>query len=72
MTVKDIMKITLNLVVIYIIGGIILSVVHALTSPIRYQNKIVKKAEDLQAVGGGAKEGPRSLQRAGKSVRGSP
>ena len=48
MTVKDIMKITLNLVVIYLIGGIILSVVHALTSPIRYQNKVEAEERALR------------------------
>jgi electron transport complex protein RnfG len=48
MTVKDIMKITLNLVVIYLIGGIILSVVHALTSPIRYQNRVETEERALR------------------------
>lgn len=40
MTVKDIAKITLNLVVIYVIGGLVLSGVYALTSPIIYQNNV--------------------------------
>jgi Na+-translocating ferredoxin:NAD+ oxidoreductase subunit G len=40
MTGKDIIKIMVNLVVIYVIGGLILAVVHANTSPVRYQNKI--------------------------------
>jgi electron transport complex protein RnfG len=48
MTVKDIMKITLNLVVIYLVGGIILSVVHAFTSPIRYQNKVEAEERELR------------------------
>lgn len=40
MTVKDIAKITLNLVVVYVIGGLVLSGVYALTSPIIYQNNV--------------------------------
>ena len=36
MTVKDIIKITLNLVVIYLIGGLILAVVYARASPIMF------------------------------------
>jgi electron transport complex protein RnfG len=44
MTTKDIIKIVANLVVIYLIGGAILSYVHANTSPIRYENNI--KAEE--------------------------
>ena len=39
MTGKDILKMTLNMVIIYIVAGVILSLVHALTSPIRYQNR---------------------------------
>jgi electron transport complex protein RnfG len=45
MTGKDILKITLNLAVIYIAGGLIIALVHAATSPIRYHNKVV--AEEL-------------------------
>jgi electron transport complex protein RnfG len=40
MTGRDIVKIVLNLVVVYVVGGLILAVVHANTSPIRYQNKL--------------------------------
>jgi electron transport complex protein RnfG len=38
MTGKDIVKITLNLVVIYVIGGLILAGVYAKTSPIMFKN----------------------------------
>lgn len=40
MTAKDITKITLNLVVVYIIGGLVLSGVYAVTSPIIYKNNV--------------------------------
>lgn len=40
MTAKDIIKITLNLVVIYVIGGLVLAGAYALTSPIIYKNKV--------------------------------
>jgi Na+-translocating ferredoxin:NAD+ oxidoreductase subunit G len=48
MTNKDIIKITLNLVVIYVIGGLILAVVHAKTSPIRYHNKVIAEQKALK------------------------
>jgi electron transport complex protein RnfG len=48
MTSKDILKITLNLVVIYVIGGLILAVVHAKTSPIRYHNKVIAEQKALK------------------------
>ncbi len=41
MTAKDMIKITINLVVIYVIGGLILAFVYAKASPIMY-----KKAEE--------------------------
>lgn len=43
MTGKDIIKITLNLVIIYIIGGLILAGVYAKTSPIMYKKAIIEK-----------------------------
>lgn len=48
MTGKDILKITLNLVVIYLIGGFILALVYAKTSPIMYKNSILEKERALK------------------------
>jgi electron transport complex protein RnfG len=48
MTGKDIIKITLNLVVIYIVGGIILAAVYAWTSPIMYRNAVIEKENALR------------------------
>jgi electron transport complex protein RnfG len=45
---KDIIKITLNLVVIYIVGGIILTAVYAWTSPIMYRNAVIEKEQALK------------------------
>jgi electron transport complex protein RnfG len=50
MTGKDILKITVNLAVIYIAGGLILALVHAGTSPIRYHNKIVAEEKALKSL----------------------
>jgi Na+-translocating ferredoxin:NAD+ oxidoreductase subunit G len=48
LTAKDIFKITLNLVVIYLIGGLILAVVYAKTSPIMYKNAVHEKETALK------------------------
>ena len=48
MTARDIFRITLNLVVIYIIGGLILAVVYAKTSPIMYKNAVHEKETALK------------------------
>ncbi len=48
MTGKDIVKITLNLVVIYLIGGLILAVVYATTSPVRYKNNVIAEQKALK------------------------
>jgi len=48
MTDKDIVKITLNLVVVYLIGGLILAVVYARTSPIMFKNAIIEKEAALK------------------------
>jgi len=48
MTGKDIIKITLNLVVIYIVGGIILTAMYAWTSPIMYRNAAIEKEQALK------------------------
>jgi Na+-translocating ferredoxin:NAD+ oxidoreductase subunit G len=48
MTGKDILKITLNLVVIYMIGGIILAMVYAQASPIIFRNNEIAKQEALK------------------------
>jgi electron transport complex protein RnfG len=48
MTGKDILKITLNLVVIYLIGGLILAVVYARTSPVMFKNAVIEKEAALK------------------------
>ncbi|NWF97962.1 MAG: FMN-binding protein [Nitrospirae bacterium] len=48
MNTKDIIKITLNLVVIYLIGGAILAFVYAKTSPIMYRNSVIEKERALK------------------------
>jgi electron transport complex protein RnfG len=48
MTAKDIIKIALNLVVIYVIGGLILAAVYARTSPIMYRNAEEQKKQALK------------------------
>lgn len=48
MTGKDIFKITLNLVVIYLIGGLILALVYAKTSPVMYKNTVLEKERALK------------------------
>ncbi len=48
MTYKDIMKITLNLVVLYLAGGLLLAAVYAKTAPIIYKKKEAEKKEALQ------------------------
>lgn len=45
---KDIVKITLNLVVIYLVGGVILAFVYAKTSPIIYRNAVIEKEKALK------------------------
>jgi electron transport complex protein RnfG len=48
LTSKDIFKITLNLVVIYLIGGLILAIVYAKTSPVMYRNAVLEKERALK------------------------
>ncbi|MEW6570731.1 MAG: RnfABCDGE type electron transport complex subunit G [Nitrospirota bacterium] len=48
MTSKDILKITLTLVLIYVIGGIILAAVYAKTAPIIYRNAVLEKERALR------------------------
>lgn len=48
MTTKDIIKITLNLVIVYLIGGFILAGVYAKTSPIMYKNAVIEKERALK------------------------
>jgi Na+-translocating ferredoxin:NAD+ oxidoreductase subunit G len=50
MTGKDILRITLNLAVIYLAGGLILALVHAYTSPVRYQNKVIAEERALKSL----------------------
>jgi electron transport complex protein RnfG len=48
MTIKDIIKITLNLIIIYLIGGAILAAVYANTSPVIYKKAEQEKQDALQ------------------------
>lgn len=48
MTPKEILKITLNLVIVYMIGGLILAVVYAKTSPVMYRNAVAEKEQALK------------------------
>lgn len=50
MTAKDIAKITFNLVVIYVIGGIILAIVYGVTSPIMYKKAKEEKEAALKTM----------------------
>jgi len=47
-TYRDIIKITLNLVVVYLIGGLILALVYAKTSPIMFRNAAAAKEQALK------------------------
>lgn len=48
MTAKDIAKITFTLVVIYLVGGLILALVYAKTSPIMFRNAVIAKQKALK------------------------
>ena len=48
MTGKDIIKITLNLVIVYLVGGLILAAVYARTSPIIFKNAVAAKQAALK------------------------
>ena len=48
MTVKDIIKVTINLVAVYVIGGLILSFVYAKASPVIYKNNEEAKKQALK------------------------
>ncbi len=50
MTGKDIIKITLNLVIVYLIGGLILAAVYAKTAPIIFRNEENAKKQALKAL----------------------
>ncbi len=54
MTVKDIIKITLNLVIVYLIGGFILAFVYANASPKIFQNNVKAEQEALKQLIPGA------------------
>jgi RnfABCDGE-type electron transport complex G subunit len=47
---KEILKITINLIVIYVIGGVLLAAVYAKTSPIIWQNNKEDKEAALKAM----------------------
>ncbi len=48
MTFKDIIRITLNLIVLYVAGGLLLAAVYAKTSPIIFKKNEQEKKEALQ------------------------
>jgi Na+-translocating ferredoxin:NAD+ oxidoreductase subunit G len=50
MTNKDIAKIALNLIVVYVIGGVLLAGVYVYTSPIMYRNAIAAKQAALKKI----------------------
>ncbi len=50
MTSKDIIKITINLVIVYLIGGAILAAVYAKTSPIMFKNAKIAKEKALKTL----------------------
>ena len=48
MTFKEILKITLNLVVLYLAGGLLLAIVYAKTSPVIFKKNVEEKKQALQ------------------------
>lgn len=48
MTGRDIAKITMNLVIVYLAGGLILAAVYAKTSPIMFRNALLAKETALR------------------------
>lgn len=56
MTAKDMLKITVNLVVIYVIGGVILALVYSVASPIMYREAEKEKQAALKAMMPGASD----------------
>ncbi|MEK6529066.1 MAG: hypothetical protein AABZ36_09335, partial [Nitrospirota bacterium] len=50
MTAKDMLKITVNLVVIYVIGGLILALIYSVASPIMYREAEKEKQAALKAM----------------------
>ncbi|GAB4390881.1 MAG: hypothetical protein Kow0025_25910 [Thermodesulfovibrionales bacterium] len=50
MTPRDIVKITINLVIIYLAGGLLLAAVYAKTSPVIYQKNLQEKKEALRTM----------------------
>lgn len=50
MTNKDIAKIALNLIVVYVVGGVLLAGMYVYTSPIIYRNAIKAKQAALKAI----------------------
>jgi len=50
MTAKDMLKITVNLVAIYVIGGVILALIYSVASPIMYREAEKEKQAALKAM----------------------
>ncbi len=48
MTFKDVIKITMNLMILYIVGGTLIAAVFAKTSPIIFLNKKIEKEKALK------------------------
>ena len=47
---KEIAKITLNLIIVYLIGGLFLALIYAKTTPIIYKNSIAAKNQALKKI----------------------
>jgi electron transport complex protein RnfG len=47
---RDIIKITFNLVIVYLVGGLILAAVYAKTAPIMFRNDVAKKQAALKSL----------------------
>jgi Na+-translocating ferredoxin:NAD+ oxidoreductase subunit G len=47
---RDVARITLDLTLIYIVGGIILVIVYGITSPIIYKHGVIEKQNSLKAL----------------------
>lgn len=50
MRTKDIVKITVNLVIVYLVGGLILAVVYVFTAPVIEQNQMKAQKQSLRRI----------------------
>jgi len=61
MNIREILKVTFNLVVVYTVGGLLLGYLYSLTSPVIYQKNEEEKALALKAMVPEATEAPLKL-----------